>query len=79
MRRTASSTRAIGTSPASTEAIKSANVSRQRSSTITMSTPAFTARAQASRGDSASCWQPFQSLITKPSKPSRAFSTSVSR
>ena len=50
----------------------------QSSGTITRSMPALRACAQADLLQPGTCSMPFQSDTTRPSKPSRFFSTSVS-
>ncbi len=88
IRVTASSMRAIGISPACTDAMVCAMKLFQSNGTITMSTPASMAAGHESvahacvlPGASTKLTWPMasQSVTTKPSKPQRVFSRSVSR
>ena len=77
MRRTASSSRAIGISPERTWARVFSYSGFQLSGAMNMSMPALKARAQLSFEQPGNWPWAFQSETTKPSKPSGPRSTSV--
>ena len=79
MRRTASSSRLIGTRPSRTSSTRLSNRVFQASGTMYMSSPAFSAAGQSPTEQPGSCPCAFQSPTTKPSKPIRPLSTSVSK
>ncbi len=79
MRRTASSSRAIGTVPSFTWRVRFVNSPLQSLGTMYMSMPALSACGQSSLRQPGTWPCEFQSLMTNPVKPMRPFSTSVIR